>query len=109
MRTSLNRLRGKSILDSRAALAEQLFLAPPFTEEVVGAIRLISTRLPLKADEDSRLLWQRESNAASEAEYDALLPLLQHVEQPKRVLEIGPGFGRSVVFFRKKDCSRTAR
>jgi hypothetical protein len=102
MRTSLNRLRGKSILDSRAALAEQLFLAPPFTEEVVGAIRLISTRLPLKADEDSRLLWQRESNAASEAEYDALLPLLQHVEQPKRVLEIGPGFGRSVVFFRKK-------
>lgn len=102
MRTSLNRLRGRSILDPRAALAEQLFIAPPFTEEVVGAIRLISTRLPLKADEESRLLWQRESNAASEAEYDALLPLLEQVEKPRRVLEIGPGFGRSVVYFGRK-------
>ena len=72
MKTSLNRLRGRSILDPRAASAEQLFLAPPFTEEVVAAIRLISTRLPLKADEASRLLWQQESNAASEAEYEAL-------------------------------------
>ena len=102
IKTSLNRLRGKSLLDPRAASAEQLFVAPPFTEEVVTAIRLISTRLPLKADEDSRLLWQRESNAASEAEYDALLPLFEQVEKPRRVLEIGPGFGRSVVFFRKK-------
>jgi hypothetical protein len=102
MKTSLNRLRGKSLLDPRAAAAEQLFIAPPFTEEVVSAIRLISTRLPLQADEASRLLWQRESNAASEAEYEALLPLLEKVEKPKRVLEIGPGFGRSVVFFSKK-------
>jgi hypothetical protein len=102
MKTSLNRLRGKSLLDPRAAAAEQLFIAPPFTEEVVSAIRLISTRLPLRADEASRLLWQSESNAASEAEYDALLPLLEQVDKPSRVLEIGPGFGRSVVFFRKK-------
>jgi hypothetical protein len=102
LKTSLNRLRGRSILDARAASAEQLFLAPPFTEEVVAAIRLISTRLPLKADEASRQLWQNESNAASEAEYDALLPLLQQADPPKRVLEIGPGFGRSVVYFRKK-------
>lgn len=102
IKTSLNRLRGRSILDPRAAAAEQLFLAPPFTEEVVAAIRLISTRLPLKADEASRLLWQRESNAASEAEYEALMPLMAQIERPKRVLEIGPGFGRSVVFFTKK-------
>jgi hypothetical protein len=102
MKTSLNRLRGGSLLDARALAAEQLFLAPPFTEEVVAAIRLISTRLPLKADESSRSLWQKESNAASEAEYDALLPLLQKIDTPKRVLEIGPGFGRSVVFFSKK-------
>src|ERR1700761_2401154 len=102
MRTSLNRLRGRSILDPRAASSEQLFLAPPFSKEMVAAIRLISTRLPLKADEASRLLWQRESNAASEAEYEALTPLYEKIEKPKRVLEIGPGFGRSVVFFRKK-------
>jgi len=102
LKASLNRLRGRSILDAKASSAEQLFLAPPFTEEVVAAIRLISTRLPLKADEASRSLWQRESNAAAEAEYEALLPLFEKVDKPKRVLEIGPGFGRSVVFFTKK-------
>ncbi len=102
IKTSLNRLRGQSILNAKATAAEQLFLAPPFTEEVVAAIRLISTRLPLKAEEASRLLWQQESNAASEAEYDALQPLLARIDKPKRVLEIGPGFGRSVVYFRKK-------
>lgn len=102
LKASLNRLRGRSILDAKASSAEQLFLAPPFTEEIAGAIRLISTRLPLKADEASRWLWQRESNAAAEAEYEALLPLFERVDKPKRVLEIGPGFGRSVVFFTKK-------
>jgi hypothetical protein len=102
LKTSLNRLRGRSILDPSAASAEQLFLAPPFTEEVVSAIRLISTRLPLKADETSRLLWQNESNAASAAEYEALQPLFNQIEKPGRVLEIGPGFGRSVVFLQKK-------
>jgi hypothetical protein len=102
MKASLNRLRGRSILDPNASSAEQLFLAPPFTEEVVAAIRLISTRLPLKADEASRLLWQKESNAACEAEYEALAPLFAEADKPKRVLEIGPGFGRSVVFFHKK-------
>jgi hypothetical protein len=102
LKTSLNRLRGRSILDSRAATAEQLFLAPPFTEDMVAAVRLISTRLPLKADEASRLLWQSESNAACEAEYEALSPLLEKLATPKRVLEIGPGFGRSVVYFHKK-------
>jgi hypothetical protein len=102
LKASLNRLRGRSILDAKASSAEQLFLAPPFTEEVVGAIRLISTRLPLKADQASRWLWQRESNAAAEAEYEALLPLFEKIDKPKRVLEIGPGFGRSVVFFTKK-------
>jgi hypothetical protein len=102
LKTSLNRLRGRSFLDPSAASAEQLFLAPPFTEEVVAAIRLISTRLPLKADETSRLLWQNESNAASAAEYEALQPLFDKQEKPRRVLEIGPGFGRSIVFLQKK-------
>jgi hypothetical protein len=99
---SLNRFRGESILEHKNSLSEQIFLAPPFTEEVVAAIRLIATRLPLKADEASRLLWQRESNAASESEYAAVAPIFEKVAKPKRVLEIGPGFGRSVVFFDKK-------
>ncbi len=102
LRFSLNRFRGESMLAEKTSLSEQLFLAPPFTEDVVEAIRLIATRLPLKADEASRLLWQRESNAASESEYEAVAPIFEGVAKPKRVLEIGPGFGRSVVFFEKK-------
>jgi hypothetical protein len=31
-----------------------------------------------------------------------LQPLFDQIEKPGRVLEIGPGFGRSVVFFQKK-------
>ena len=102
LKTSLNRLRGRSLLDARATTGEQLFLAPPFTPEVMAAIRLISTRLPLRADEASRLLWQQEGNAASAAEFDALEPLFAALPAPRKVLEIGPGFGRSVVFFRKQ-------
>jgi len=101
-KTSLNRLRGRHLLDAQAAAVEPLFLAPPFTPEVVAAIRLISTRLPLKADESSRRLWQSEANAASAAEYDALRPLFAALPPPARVLEIGPGLGRSVVYFHKK-------
>ncbi len=101
-RTSLNRLRGAAILDERFDEVEPVFLAPPFTPEVVRAIRLISTRLPLQADEASRQLWQRENNAGCRAEYEALLPVFEKMERPRRVLEIGPGFGRSVVYFRKK-------
>src|ERR1700679_3222036 len=102
LKFSLNRFRSESMLAEKTSLSEQLFLAPPFTEDVVEAIRLIATRLPLKADEASRLLWQRESNAASESEYEAVAPIFEKVAKPKRVLEIGPGFGRSVVFFDKK-------
>jgi hypothetical protein len=97
--TSLNRLRGAAILDDRFDQVEPVFLAPPFTPEVVRAIRLISTRIPLKADEASRQLWQKENNAGCQAEYEALLPVFQQLPPPKRILEIGPGFGRSVVYF----------
>ncbi len=99
---SLNRLRGAKILDSDVEGAEQVFLAPPFTPEVAAAVRLISTRLPFRADERSRLLCQLESNAFSEREYEALAPLLRQSPKPRRILEIGPGFGRSVVYFSKR-------
>jgi hypothetical protein len=102
-KSSLRRLQGGGYHAEQLARAEQLFLAPPFTPAVVEAVRLISTRIPLKADEASRMLWQRENNAASQSEYDALQPLFAKMPKPKRVLEIGPGLGRSAVFFEKKN------
>lgn len=97
---SLNRLRGGSILSE---VGENVFLAPPFTAEVAASVSLISTRLPFRADERSRLLLQKEANGMSEREYEALAPLFAQMPKPRRVLEIGPGFGRSVVYFSKKN------
>lgn len=100
--TSLNRLRGSGILDSSVDEAEQVFQAPPFTEKVAAAVQLISTRLRFQADEASRLLCQRECNATSQREYEVLQPLFERIGKPRRVLDIGAGFGRAAIFFSKK-------
>jgi hypothetical protein len=97
---SLNRLFGAKMLVEPTA--EQVFLAPPFTPEVATAVSLIATRLRFRANERSRLLCQAEANAMSGREYDALAPLFGRLPPAQRVLEIGPGFGRSVVYFSKK-------
>ncbi len=99
-RSSLNRLRGEKIFD--VELAEQVFLVPPFTPEVAAAVSLISTRVPFRADERSRSLCQKETNGMSEREYEALAPFFEKIPKPQRVLEIGPGFGRSAAYFSKK-------
>jgi hypothetical protein len=102
LKASLNRLRGRKILDLDEERTEQVFLAPPFTQEVAAAVSLISTRLAFYGDERSRLLCQREANAMSEREYEALAPLFEQMPKPQRVLEIGPGLGRSVAYFSKR-------
>jgi hypothetical protein len=99
---SLNRFRGAKILDPEVERMEQVFQMPSFTPEVVAAVSLITTQLPFRADESSRLLAQMEANAMSQREYEAMLPLFSQMPKPRRVLEVGPGFGRSVVYFAKK-------
>jgi hypothetical protein len=101
---SLNRLRNIPLFRNAPAAqqAEQLYLAPEFSEDVVKAVRLISTCLRLNADDKSRRLWQEESNTASLVEYDALSPLFSKRDKPRKILEIGPGLGRSAVVFGKK-------
>jgi hypothetical protein len=102
LKTSLNRLRGSKILQPDVEQAEPLFQAPPFTPEVADAVRPIATQMAIRADERSRMLLQASSNAMSEREYEALAPLFRGLPKPKRVLEIGPGIGRSVVYFQRK-------
>lgn len=104
MPLSLNQLRSwispvKSTAGDDAL--PDLFLAPPFTPTYTNAVRRISTRLKLEANERSRATWQAESNAASRMELEAIAPMLQGRQKPRRVLEIGPGLGRSVVYFTK--------
>ncbi len=101
-KTSLNRLRGEKILEQDVEQAEQVFLVPPFTPEVAAAVRPIATQMNVQADERSRRLLQVSANAMSQREYKALAPLFGAMAKPQRVLEIGPGLGRSVVFFQKR-------
>ena len=62
------------------------------------AVKAITPQFSLRADEPSRRVWELSQNGSSWAEYEALAPLLDSMPEPRRILEIGPGMGRSVVF-----------
>ena len=103
LKSSMNRLRS-ALRDRKLAGADakdHLFHAPPFDQKMAAAAQLISTRLSIRPDEASRILWQSEANDAAMVEYTVLQPLLSRLPKPRKVLEIGPGFGRSLVVFSK--------
>ena len=92
-----------SELDPDLRERELLVQAPPLSEELVAGIRLISPQFRLRVgSEHSRDFWQRNQNGLCWSEYEAIAPLLDRMPRPHRVLDIGPGMGRSVVFFKKK-------
>ncbi len=76
------------------------FRAPPLTPELVGAIKLISPQFRLREDEPSRQFWERNQNGLSWGEFQALEPFLKALPERPQVLDIGPGMGRSTVFFK---------
>lgn len=90
-----------SELDPYLASRDLIFRAPPLTPELFGAIKLISPQFHLKADETSRRFWELNQNGLSWGEYEALEPFLDRLGTPSKVLDVGPGMGRSVVFFKK--------
>jgi len=89
-------------LDPYLASRDLLFRAPPLTPELVAAIKRISPQFHLSADERSRRFWELNQNGLCWGEYEALAPFLENLETPSAVLDVGPGMGRSVVFFKKK-------
>ncbi len=89
-------------LDAKLIELPRLFRAPPLTPELVAAIRQISPQFTLTASDRSREFWEAEQNGACWGEYETLSPLLQALGRPAKILEIGPGLGRSLVFFAKK-------
>lgn len=95
----LNRLLGKS---GSTPAVEPIFKAPALTPELLAAIKLISPQLNLHQDDQSRLLWEQEQNRTCRGEYEALQPLFGATPKPRKILEIGPGLGRSAVFFTKQ-------
>ncbi len=90
-------------LDPYLAAKELIFRAPPFTPELVRAIKLISPQFHLRADEASRRFWELNQNGLCWGEYEALEPFLARLPEPiSKVLDIGPGLGRSAIFFKQK-------
>jgi hypothetical protein len=74
------------------------FRSPPLDAELIRAVKAITPQFSLRPDESSRRVWELSQNGSSWAEYEALAPLLDGMAEPGRILEIGPGMGRSVVF-----------
>ena len=89
-------------LDERLSTRERIFKAPPLTRKLIAAIRLISPHCDLFTDERSREYWEADQNGACWGEFEALAPLFNSMPEPDKILEIGPGLGRSLVFFSKK-------
>ena len=84
---------------SRALVGKEFyFRAPSLDDELVRAVKAITPQFSLSLDEPSRRVWELSQNGSSWAEYEALAPLLDGMAEPERILEIGPGMGRSVVF-----------
>lgn len=81
---------------------EIVFNVPPFNRRIIQAINLISPQYVLQVDEQSRRFWQAYENACCWAEYEVLSKYLLTIPKPGKCLEIGPGMGRSIVFFTKK-------
>jgi hypothetical protein len=88
--------------DKQLSGIETVFRSLPFTPEMVNAIRLIAPHFEFAADEESRHVWEKDQNSSCWNEYEALAPVLGRLPIPPKVLEIGPGLGRSVVFFNQK-------
>ncbi len=81
---------------------EILVKVPTFDDAYCNAIKLIAPDYALAVDESSRRFWERDQNNSCWLEAAALDPLFRAMPKPKRILEIGPGLGRSVIFFSKR-------
>lgn len=98
-----------SELDPELAGQDLHFRSPPLTSELLAAIRRISPQFHLRPDERSRRFWELNQNGACWGEYLALAPFLDRLDPPSRVLDIGPGLGRSAIFFKQLEGWREAR
>ncbi len=76
---------------------------PPLDAQILSALKLIAPQYTsLRSDEASRIFWQRDQNSACESEADALGALFAAMPPPARILELGPGLGRSAVYLSKR-------
>ncbi|MBT8495593.1 MAG: hypothetical protein KJO07_21275 [Deltaproteobacteria bacterium] len=91
-----------SELDPSLAAEPLVFCAPPLGPELTETIKLISPQFRLRSgDESSRRFWELNQNGLCWGEYWAIAPFCRGLA-PAKVLDIGPGLGRSTIFFKKQ-------
>ena len=90
-----------SELDPDLVARQLYFEAPTLTPELIAAVKLISPQFRLRQDETSRRFWELNQNGVCWGEYLALEPFLKALPEPSKVADLGPGLGRSVIFFKK--------
>ncbi len=88
--------------DKRFFLKETLFKSPPLDREIIKTIKLIAPHYNPSLDEKSRRVFEKSQNAGCWSEDEVLSQYLFKMKKPLKILEIGPGLGRSVVFLTKK-------
>jgi hypothetical protein len=89
-------------LDPHLSKLERVFRSPPLTWPLTRAINLISPHCDFRPNERNRDIWEADQNGACWAEYEVLCDVLTTLPKRARILEIGPGLGRSLIFFSKK-------
>lgn len=77
----------------------KIFFSPPLTPELCSAIKLLAPHLDFESTESDRIEFEDDYNAACWSEWSVLGHLMRSLTNHGRVLEIGPGLGRSLIFF----------
>lgn len=75
---------------------------PSLDDAMRSAIALIAPGFMLPPGEAGRRLWEQDQNNSCRTEDDAAGPILRAMPPPRRILEIGPGLGRSAVYFSRR-------
>lgn len=103
IRRRLRYVLGTSLWRRLVRDPEIVVRVPPLDDSFVAALKLIAPQYEhIEADERSRQLWEKDQNCSCWIEDAALSALLRAVPTPRNILEIGPGFGRSAVFFSRR-------
>ena len=77
------------------------FDSPKIDKKMLKAITSISPHIKLEPyNEQDRLFWVNDQNKSCDGEYEVLKKHI-HKFNIRKTLEIGPGMGRSIVFFSK--------
>lgn len=89
------------VINNKLVTKPILFRSPPLTPSLVDAIKLISPHCNLSTNQEARSYWEHDQNATCWGEDEILMKYFTHYKKPKKILEVGPGLGRSVIFLSK--------